>query len=168
MKENWEIHWKDYYKILQVHPMAEQEAIEAVFRKLAGKYHPDHYNGLDADQRMKDLIEAHEILGNLLKRATYDIRYNQKEIFISSPPKQEMRTNPNVVHEAAQSKWQNVIQSIWCDKCKRKTDMLIAFVDKKPSYGRCPICNTLWNLKAYFDSQVKPNTNPRPYPKREE
>ena len=23
MKENWEIHWKDYYKILQVHPEAE-------------------------------------------------------------------------------------------------------------------------------------------------
>ena len=22
MKENWEIHWKDYFSILQIHPLA--------------------------------------------------------------------------------------------------------------------------------------------------
>ncbi|MDD5289078.1 MAG: hypothetical protein PHY28_08225, partial [Dehalococcoidales bacterium] len=59
-------------------------------------------------------------------------------------------------------------QSIWCEKCKRKTDMRIAFVDKKPAYGECPICRTYWNLKSYFNSQPQPNNNRRPYPRWEE
>jgi DnaJ-class molecular chaperone len=32
---------KDYYKILQVDPSAEQEVIEAAYRRLARMYHPD-------------------------------------------------------------------------------------------------------------------------------
>ena len=158
MKENWEIHWKDYYKILQVHPMAEQDVIEVAFRKLASKYHSDHYKGLDADQRMKDLNEAHDILGNPLKRATYDTKYNQKEVFIPPPPKSEVKANQNVSpHNTTQSTWGNITQLIWCEKCKQKTDMRIAFVDKKPAYGTCPICHIFWNLKSYFNSQPKPN-----------
>ena len=30
----------DYYDILQVHPRAEKEVIDAVYRRLASKYHP--------------------------------------------------------------------------------------------------------------------------------
>jgi len=144
MKENWEIHRKDYYKILQVHPTAEQEVIEVAYRKLAGMYHPDHYKGVDADQRMKDLNEAHDILSNPLKRATYDTQFNQKEkdytnpINPSSNPKSEMESQPNVTRD--------VTKSIWCGKCKRNTDMRIAFVDKKPKYGLCPICKTYWQI----------------------
>jgi len=31
----------DCYGILQVHPKAEKEVIDAAYRKLAAKYHPD-------------------------------------------------------------------------------------------------------------------------------
>jgi hypothetical protein len=146
MKENWEIHWKDYYKILQVHPLAEQAVIEVAFRKLASIYHPDHNKRLDADQQMKDLIEAHDILGNPLKRTVYDAKYNQKDILIHPTPKPEVKVNPNTTHGATQSRWDNITQSIWCENCQRKTDMRIAFVDKKPKYGLCPICKIYWQI----------------------
>jgi curved DNA-binding protein CbpA len=167
MKENWEIHWKDYYKILQVHQLAEQEVIEVAFRKLAGMYHPDHNKSPDAEQKMRDLIEAHEILGNPAKKTVYDTKYNQKD-FIPIPPKSEVKANQNVTNDdTTQSRWQNVTQLIWCGKCKQKTNMLIAFVDKRPAYGTCPICHTFWDKRPYFDSQPK-HTNPhpktRPYP----
>ena len=65
MKENWETHWKDYYKILQVHPSAEQEVVKAARDRLAGKYHPDVNKEPIAHERMKDINEAYEVLGNL-------------------------------------------------------------------------------------------------------
>ena len=40
-QEDWELHWKDYYKILQVHSSAEPEIIEAAYKRLVKKYHPE-------------------------------------------------------------------------------------------------------------------------------
>ncbi|EPN33675.1 curved-DNA-binding protein, partial [Pseudomonas syringae pv. actinidiae ICMP 19096] len=33
--------FKDYYKILDVEPAADDKAIKTAYRKLARKYHPD-------------------------------------------------------------------------------------------------------------------------------
>lgn len=37
MQEPWEINWKDYYRILQVHPTAEQEVIKGAYDRLAAQ-----------------------------------------------------------------------------------------------------------------------------------
>ena len=69
--ESWEIHWKDYYQILQVDSSTEQEVIEATYRKLARRYHPDVDNNPTSHERMKDLNEAFEYLGDPGKRSEY-------------------------------------------------------------------------------------------------
>ena len=57
MREPWQIHWRDYYDILQVTSTAEVEVIEGAYRRLAAKYHPD--KGATADEeRMKLIGEA--------------------------------------------------------------------------------------------------------------
>ena len=63
---------KDYYEILQVSPNAEPEVIAAAYRRLARKYHPDAYAAADATDRMKELNEAYEVLGDPPRRAEYD------------------------------------------------------------------------------------------------
>jgi len=63
---------KDYYDILQVSPKAEQEVIEAAYRRLARKYHPDVNRDPSAADRMRDLNHAYEVLGDPGKRAEYD------------------------------------------------------------------------------------------------
>jgi curved DNA-binding protein CbpA len=63
---------KDYYAILQVHPRAEPEVIEAAYRRLSRKYHPDVRGQADAGQRMRELNEAFEILSNPDRRRAYD------------------------------------------------------------------------------------------------
>jgi hypothetical protein len=78
MKEQWEINWKDYYEILQVHPSAEPEVIEAAFKKLAFKYFPDLNKDKVANKRMKDINEAHEIISNPEKRRRYHEAYVQR------------------------------------------------------------------------------------------
>lgn len=63
---------RDLYKILQVDPAAEPEVVEAAYRRLALKYHPDVSQAPDAAERMRDLNMAYAVLGDAGKRADYD------------------------------------------------------------------------------------------------
>jgi len=65
---------KDYYAILQVDPRAEPEVIEAAYRRLSRKYHPDVNGRPGAGQRMAELNEAFEVLSDPGRRAAYDLR----------------------------------------------------------------------------------------------
>lgn len=60
---------KNYYDILQVSPSADPEVIQAVYRRLARKHHPDA-NG-DAEM-MKLINEAYAVLSDSKQRAAYD------------------------------------------------------------------------------------------------
>ena len=52
----------DPYKTLQVDPEAEDEVIEAAYRRLARKYHPDVAPGPEAQDRMVRINQAWEML----------------------------------------------------------------------------------------------------------
>jgi curved DNA-binding protein CbpA len=63
----------DYYESLQVHYLAESEVIEAAYKKLAYKYHPDRNKSASAAEKMKIINVAHDILCDPIKRHDYDI-----------------------------------------------------------------------------------------------
>ena len=63
---------KDYYKILQVDPSADQEVIEAAYKRLARKYHPDMNTSPDATVRMQEINAAYEVLCTPVRRAHHD------------------------------------------------------------------------------------------------
>ena len=73
----------DYYKILQVHPSAGKEVIDAAYRKLALKYHPDLNHSADAADKMKQINQAYDVLSNPTKRSAYD-RANRTSVSITS------------------------------------------------------------------------------------
>ncbi len=77
----------DYYEILQVSRNAEQEVIDAAYRRLARKYHPDANKDPKATERMRLLNQAFEVLGNRVKRAQYDGR----EVRGVPPPPQQQQ-----------------------------------------------------------------------------
>ena len=62
----------DFYKTLQVDPQAEPEVIQAAYRRLARKYHPDLANDDGAAQRMSAINRAWEVLRDPDERARYD------------------------------------------------------------------------------------------------
>jgi curved DNA-binding protein len=65
--------YKDYYKVLGVDKSASAEEIKKAYRKLAVKYHPDKNKGnKQAEEKFKELAEAHEVLGDKEKRRKYD------------------------------------------------------------------------------------------------
>lgn len=65
----------NYYEILEVSEKASKEVIEKAYRVLAKKYHPDgkpQEEKAKAEQRMKQINEAYDVLSNEEKRRKYD------------------------------------------------------------------------------------------------
>ena len=64
---------KDFYAVLGVDKKASAEEIKKTYRKLARKYHPDRNPGdKAAEERFKEISEAHDVLADPEKRKEYD------------------------------------------------------------------------------------------------
>ncbi|MDE2150509.1 MAG: DnaJ domain-containing protein [Gammaproteobacteria bacterium] len=64
--------YKDYYKILGVSRGASAEEVKRAYRRLARQYHPDKNKAAGAEDRFKEINEAHEVLSDPEKRRAYD------------------------------------------------------------------------------------------------
>jgi molecular chaperone DnaJ len=63
----------DYYKTLGLDKKASAEDIKKAYRKLARKYHPDRNpDDKQAEERFKEVSQAHDVLGDPEKRKQYD------------------------------------------------------------------------------------------------
>jgi len=63
----------NYYAVLDVSLQASQEEIKKSYRKLALQYHPDRNQGnRQAEQKIREVNAAYEILGDASARKTYD------------------------------------------------------------------------------------------------
>src|ERR1700722_9036207 len=63
----------DYYKTLGVDKKASADDIKKAYRKLARKYHPDRNpDDKQAEERFKEISQAHDVLGDPEKRKQYD------------------------------------------------------------------------------------------------
>lgn len=66
---------KNYYEILQINQNASPEIIEKAYKTLAKKYHPDlqeESNKKQAEEILKEINEAYEILSDPNKKNLYD------------------------------------------------------------------------------------------------
>lgn len=63
---------RDYYDALGVARSASQEEIQQAFRRLARRHHPDVNSGPGAEERFKEVNEAHSVLSDPATRKRYD------------------------------------------------------------------------------------------------
>jgi len=63
----------DLYEILQLHPSAEPDIIQAARRRLTLRYHPDRNSSPEAAKVMIRVNNAYEILSDPERRAAYDL-----------------------------------------------------------------------------------------------
>jgi hypothetical protein len=66
------INGRTLYQTLQVDPAADPEVIEAAYRRLALKHHPDRSPDANAPDRMRELNAARTILLDPTRRRAYD------------------------------------------------------------------------------------------------
>ena len=70
--------YKDYYALLEIKRTATQEEIKKAYRKFAKQYHPDSNIGnLEAEEKIKEINEAYEVLGDEKRRKKYDTIINR-------------------------------------------------------------------------------------------
>ncbi len=94
----------DYYRILGITPQATKEDIKQAYRQLVRHYHPD-INKEALDQRIKQLNEAYRVLGDIQRRALYDVlRLKEEE---RAAVEEELRRRKA---EAASMTWKEGVQ----------------------------------------------------------
>jgi curved DNA-binding protein CbpA len=64
---------RDYYKVLQVDPEADDAVIDAAYRVLAARFHPESDLTGVHEIRLAELTRAHAVLSDPGRRRTYDI-----------------------------------------------------------------------------------------------
>ena len=70
---------KDPYEILQVSKNAEDEVIKSAFKELARKYHPDVNKSQTAEEKMRVINWAYDILSDPEKKARWDKFQHRKK-----------------------------------------------------------------------------------------
>ena len=73
---------KNYYKILEVDKKASNKIIKGVYKLHIKENHPDLFQGPEkelAEERLKEINEAYEVLNNDVKRKKYDELLEQEE-----------------------------------------------------------------------------------------
>jgi molecular chaperone DnaJ len=70
----------DYYRTLGVSPDASEDEIKKAYRRLVFDHHPDRNpNSKDADDKIRDINAAYEVIGNGETRKTYDrLRFGEQ------------------------------------------------------------------------------------------
>lgn len=64
---------KDYYEVLGVSRGASEAEIKQAYRKLVVKYHPDKNKEVSAQDQIREINEAYDVLGDAEKRRVYDL-----------------------------------------------------------------------------------------------
>jgi len=111
---------KNPFEVLQVSREAEKEVIEAAYKSLAKKYHPDIDSSEHAQEKMKEINWAYGILKDDKKRDEWKIRNSGPE----NPAQKEKKTQP---------KEEKAEKGKFCPVCKKSYSTL---------YSECPFCKS--------------------------
>lgn len=84
----------DWYRVLGVDPLADEETIRKHYRKLALILHPDKNKSIGADGAFKIVSEAWSLLSDKTKRASFDQKRNIRGFSMQST---EMRSSVPIV-----------------------------------------------------------------------
>jgi len=95
--------WTDWYHVLQVQHFADKEVIQAAYKKLCLKHHPDCAASDDDGEMIRKLNRAYEVLGNDDHRQKYDKQWH-KHNKTSAKPVSPGRKAEHIPHDAEGAK----------------------------------------------------------------
>lgn len=111
---------KDHYEVLGISRDASEVEVKKAYHKLALKYHPDRYAGKPesekkaAEEKFKEINEAHSVLSDQEKRKNYDQFGHAAEGFQSTGGFEGFGEGPSSVFE-------DLFRGIFGDHSQRKS-----------------------------------------------
>lgn len=88
----------DYYAVLEIDPSVSILEVNAAFRRLAWRYHPDLNSAPGATLQFQDINEAHQVLSDPERRAEYDAKWHPDLKFRRKPERAPVR--PRTYHSS--------------------------------------------------------------------
>jgi curved DNA-binding protein CbpA len=88
----------DYYAVLEIDPSVSIVEVNAAFRRLAWRYHPDLNSAPGATLQFQDVNEAHQVLSDAERRAEYDAKWHPELKFRRKP--ERARVRPRTYHSS--------------------------------------------------------------------
>lgn len=85
---------KDYYEILGVEEDASQEEIRERWLELSKLYHPDVLKSPEADERIKEINEAYQVLKDYATRLEYDLQRALQKSLLKKYTEREKKKFP--------------------------------------------------------------------------
>lgn len=98
---------KNFYKILEVDKDASVDVIEKAYKVLAKKYHPDLQETEEqkkkAEEKIKEINEAYEILKDEEKRKKYNVEYEREYVKASTTNNVQNNAYNTYTHQTTHS-----------------------------------------------------------------
>jgi len=135
----------DHYEVLQVHPNAESETVDRVYRLLAKRYHPDNPRTGDP-QRFDAVTKAYRVLSDPKKRASFHARYEANHLerwhtFFRASPRETVHRDKII--------YQSILSSLYLTRRRdaQKPGLGILELEKLLGLGEKDLEFYFWYLK---------------------
>ena len=129
---------KEYYAILGVSEKASYKQIKYAYRRLARKYHPDRNNSVYAEEMIKKINIAFEVLSDETNRAQYDKGEFDNSIDMTQP-KQEQVPNPKSWKRANESEITDIFNEQYLLDIPRGRFHIIVEPSLCMAFGSCEV-----------------------------
>ena len=131
---------KGYYAVLGVPEKASYKQIKYAYRRLARKYHPDRNNSVYAEEMIKRINTAFEVLSDETKRAQYNNTREFDNLFEMTQSKQEqVHTNPKSQKMANESEITDIFNGQYLPDTPRGRFNIIVEPSLCMAFGSCEV-----------------------------
>ena len=129
---------KEYYAVLGVSEKASYKQIKYAYRRLARRYHPDRNNSTYAEEMIKKINTAFEVLSDEVKRAQYDGMEFERSSDIQ-PRQGSVQTNPNEWNTSKESVFTDIFNGQYLLDIPRGRFQIIVEPSLCMAFGSCEV-----------------------------
>ncbi|XP_043689890.1 uncharacterized protein LOC122640713 [Telopea speciosissima] len=146
----------DFYSILGLNPVADDDTVKKQYRKLAVMLHPDKNRTVGAEGAFKLVSDAWTLLSDNVKRTSYDLRRNRQSTTVVNPTNSAVQ---NTKVKGCLKSNKSKLRTFWtvCTSCRVQYEYLRKYVNKRLS---CKNCRRTF---VAVETVKPPETSPIPF-----